>query len=453
MIRILSIGLFALAAFMVFASPLTQGDAPPDLRIDIRHSGEANLRVVYEWRRAQRRMIFQTVAEGYRKRQWTIVPDGFEIFSEGGADYIRRAGGGRFRRVEIIARPDNIRLDKEYQPLVKYGERGALLYTGHFWPMIKSGGRVNAVFDFTPAPAGQVVAFGDRAMRIENWRSPEDHPAFVYMGPLAPVETQDVMALVDPGAPQWIAEEFNTLVPRAFSALSQLFGFTPETKPNLFLSANVEGDAGRLSYAGDALPSQFQIMLRGGAWSRPNAKAREVFIHSTIHEATHLWQAAARPASDETPEWIHEGAADAITAEARVALGDWNGAAFERNAQRARSECASELETGSLNGAAARQDFRALYVCGHVIADAVALAEGARVVDFWRALIEKAERAGGYTETMVYDLIEERTGDAEFAQAVRYFADTPLAQPGEEIEKLMTAARTAAGQRRPAASL
>jgi len=184
-------------------------------------------------------------------------------------------------------------------------------------------------------------------------------------------------------------------------------------------------------------------MLHGGAWRQANKKALDVFRHSTIHEAVHLWQAAARPSDNETPEWIHEGGADAITAEVLVALGEWDGAAFEANAAAARAECARELGGGSLNGASARQDFRALYTCGQVIADAVAIAGGGTSASFWQSLIERARDADGYTEAMFYELIEERTGDAEFARAVRHFAQTPLAEPAREIEGLMAAARAA----------
>lgn len=445
-IRIGLIALGALLALAAFASPFNRNDAAPDLRIYVTQLGEADLRVVYEWCRAQREMNFSSIAGGYRERRWTILTDGFEIVPSDSDDRVRRSDGARFKRVEVIARPDLVRLDKEYQPVVRYGEGGALLYTGHFWPMNKSGGRINATFDLTPNDGAQVVAFGDRALRIENWRSPEEHPAFVYMGPLAPVETDDVMAVIDPEAPDWIVREFNDLVPQAFAALSELFGFTPETKPNLFLSADQTDEAGRLSYAGDALPSQFQIMLRGGVWAKPNKKARELFVHSTIHEAVHLWQAAVRPSAEETPEWIHEGAADAITAEALVALGRWDREDFERNAAQARDECASELEKGSLNGASERGDFRALYACGQVIAEATARAEGKTVADFWRALIAAAGNEG-YTEETFYALIEDRTGDEEFAASVRYFARTPLAEPEKEIAKLMTAARDAGSGR------
>ncbi len=448
MIRLLLLGLVAMIALAAFAASTGRGADAPELRIRVMQAGETNLHVTYEWRKAQREARFLGIDGGYRERRWSVETDGFEIETGEEFDIIRARDGGKFQSLSIIARPELVRLDKEYQPVSRYGAGGVLIYTGHFWPMAAASARdgderADATFDFTPAAGGEVVAFGDRAARLENWRSPEAHPAFVYMGPLAPVETDDVMALIDPDAPAWIVDEFNMLVPRAFASLSALFEFQLETKPNLFLSAMLDGGPGRLSYAGDALPAQFQIMLRGGAWTKPNEKARGVFRRSTVHEAVHLWQAAARPADEGAPEWIHEGAADAIAAEVLVALGAWDAAAFDRNFATARGECAGELEKGALNGASARRDFRALYACGQVIADAVARADGASTASFWRALIRRA-RKDGYTEAMFYALIEDRTGDADFAKAVRHFARTPLAEPQKEIDALLAAARAAA---------
>jgi hypothetical protein len=203
-------------------------------------------------------------------------------------------------------------------------------------------------------------------------------------------------------------------------------------------------DASRLSYTGDALPAQFQIMLEGGAWREPSDKAGQIFVFSTIHEAVHLWQAAARPGASNAPEWIHEGAADAIAAEVMVALGRWGGEALAEHETAARAECARELKDGSLNSARARSGYRALYACGHVIASAVGRAERKPAADFWREFIARSEAAGGYDSGLFYDLIADRTGDQDFADAVEDFARTPLADPEQAIDGLFVAAGTLA---------
>ena len=436
-----------LAAVAAVAAGFGRDDPAPDLRILAAQQGESELRLVYEWRKPQREILLGEVAGGYRERRWTVETPGLVLQRLDDGDRIVRSDGKRFSSVELTARPDLVRLPKEYQPLVRYGAGGTLVYTGHIWPMTKAGGRVNAAFDFAPAEGGHVVAFGANAPALTAWRSPMEHPAFVYLGPLDPVETDNVMALIDPDAPDWIVAEFNTLVPESFAKLAEMFGFTPETKPNLFLSAPLGSEAGKLSYAGDALPAQFQITLEGGAWREPNDKAREIFTQSTIHESVHLWQAAARPGSEAAPEWIHEGAADAIAAEVMVALRRWDGAAFAANEESARSECARELDKGPLNGAKSRGDFRALYACGHVIAAAVARAEGASTADFWRVFVARAKEADGYDEAMFSRLVADRTGDKDFAEALEDFARTPLADPQRDIEALFASAGSLARAR------
>lgn len=438
------LAVIAFCCAFAFAAPFARNDDAPDLRISIAQQHEGFLRVSYEWRRPQREMIFDAIDDGYRERRWSVATPGFIQKRLDDGDRIARADGKRFSRIELVARPAMNRLSKEYQPVARYGAGGALLYTGHFWPMTAAGGRIDATFDFMPGAGGHVVAFGANEPVVKDWRSPMAHPAFVYLGPLEPVETKDVMALVDPDAPDWVVEEFNSIVPKSFAKLADLFGFAPATKPNLFLSAPLGDEAGRLSYSGDALPAQFQITLRGAAWNEASDKARTVFRHSTIHEAVHLWQAAARPAIEDAPEWIHEGAADAIASEVMVALGLWDADAIMTAEREAHLECARGLDGGSLNAAKSRGEFRALYACGYVIATAVAQADGASTAAFWRDFIARSQAVGGYDAELFYQLVAERTDDQAFADAIEDFARTPLADPERSMERLFAEARTLA---------
>ncbi len=113
------------------------------------------------------------------------------------------------------------------------------------------------------------------------------------------------------------------------------------------------GEEGRLSYSGDALPGQYQMTLAGGGWKEPSEQALGVLRLATAHEAAHLWQAAARPASDAVPDWIHEGGADALAAEAMVKAGYWTPEQAEENFTRVKADCARLLEMLSLQRAEA----------------------------------------------------------------------------------------------------
>jgi hypothetical protein len=436
---ILAVAALALAGAALATMALASNRArPADIRVSVEQLGDGALRITYDLKKPRKALAFGALAAGHRARRWVLETPGFALTRLDDGDRITRNDGAKFDRIVLTASPDLIRIQKNYQPIAAYGEGGVMVYTGHFWPLTVRGGRVNATFSFIPKPDAKAVAFGARADRLTDWRSPMAHPAFVYMGPLEPVETREVMAVVDGAAPQWISDEFYALTPRVFAHLAGALGFSLAVKPNLFLAAPLGREEGRLSYSGDALPAQFQITLEGGAWRERSPKALGVFRRSTIHEAVHLWQAAARPGSEEVAGWIHEGAADAIAAETLLALGLWDAADYTADFDRAREECAAELRGGSLATAEARGRFRALYACGHVIAVAVSWADGDTVSDFWKGFIAEV-KSGGYTQGDFYDFVAKRGGERDFVAALRYFVRTPLAKPSREVSRLLEA--------------
>ncbi len=420
------------------------GERRAAVQISVEQAPDSAVNVSYDLHRPVRALAFRAIEGGYRERRWTVASPDFVIHRGDVLDRVERRDGAAFNAVSLTARSNLVRIQKNYQPLAAYGDGGVLFFTGHFWPVLDDDQRMDAEFSFAAAADAQVVAFDERVDALENWRSPLAHPAFVYLGPLEPIESRDVLALVDPTAPDWIKKEFASLTPSAFDLLAQLFAFHLDQKPNLFMAAPLGSDPGRLSYSGDALPGQFQITLEGGGWSKPSERAVSIFRRATLHEAVHLWQSAVRPSAQEAPPWVHEGAADAIAAEAMVMLGFWDGDDYEQHLRQTREDCAAKLRDGPLASAAARRDYRALYTCGHVIAAAVSRADGSPAYEFWRAFIADAQaRNSGYSEKHYFELVGARTGDPAFERAVRAFVRTPLADPEKEIDRLFVAARGA----------
>ena len=107
-------------------------------------------------------------------------------------------------------------------------------------------------------------AFDATAPALKDWKSPHDAPAFVYVGPARPIETDAVSAIVDERAPAWVRAEFARLAPPLFKALADGFGGPLQTRPNLFLTIGELSPEGKLSLRGDALPGQFQETAVGG---------------------------------------------------------------------------------------------------------------------------------------------------------------------------------------------
>ncbi len=436
-----------LVAALIFSPPRAflpaAGTGAPALRIAVAQIDGAALRVSYRWREPRPAMAFRVVPGSHRARRWSVEDDGFALRAGAGVDTIVRTDGAPFAAVTLIVRPDETRPPKDYSPVAAYGEGGALVYTGHLLPLGEDGARIEARFDFQPAPGNAATAFGAHAPSLADWRSPTGAPAFVYLGPLAPRITARSAALVDPAAPAWARAEFQAVSARALDHFTAAFGDAMAIKPNLFLTAGALDEPGRMRFSGDAAPGQFQVTLEGGAWRSPSAAARDTLRLSTIHEVFHLWQhAAAPPETAHAPGWIHEGAADIVAAEAMVALGYWDGAALEGFMARSRRACAFGIEYGALAGARRRGDFRALYGCGVVIGEAAARAGGTTASAFWRDFLIMAAARGGYSEAMFYDVVAART-DRTFADAVRRFVRTPHARPETAMQALATAAAAA----------
>ena len=447
--RFLVIGFVAMAVgIVVVTALLTRPPLSDEIAVRIEQLDGATARITWTMPRPVEALRFNKLPGRYRAGKWTFEDPSFELRYEDNVVLVAHSDRKPFQHVVVISAAGGDRLPKEYHPLALYGDGGVLAYTGHFHPIDAAGARLDAAFDMVAADGGKVVAFGTHAPSLANWVSPLAHPAFAYFGPLEPIETDHVIALVDPQAPQWIADDFDELTPKAFDYFADAFGNMrksgPSMKPNLFMAARLGNERGRLSYSGDALPGQFQITLEGGAWAQASSQGEDVFRRSTLHEAFHLWQsAAAVPDADDSAAWIHEGGADAVAVDAMIALGFWGADDLSSFEAVARRDCVAGLRDGALADAHGRGDFSALYACGFLIAEAVARRDGATATAFWRNYMTEAQSSGGYGEDLYYQLIAKRTGDEDFAQTVKYFVRTPLAEPGREIDRLFAPARPA----------
>jgi len=411
------------------------GVHPEEIHIEITQLEQGEWRVAYHLARSVGELDLGPALNGFRQSDWRVITENVTLINHGGRDYLQ-AGGGRFDTVAIRIKGRTFGFVKQYEPIRSFGKNGAVIYTGHFWPWHQRGGRMRAVFSFKPTQGGRISVY--------RWRGVFDHPAFVYFGPIKSRETKSLVAVADPGAPRWIIREFHASAPKIFDHLRTAFRSDLGVKPNVFLSFEPGGPEGLLRYSGDALPGQFQLALHGGSWWRQSLKAKDLIRHGVAHEAVHLWQSAtANPFDRSVPDWIHEGAADAIAAETLVALGFWTSSDAERNFANARTECAYELTGTSLAQAAQGGSVRALYACGHILMRVAAEAHNGAgsVTAFWRAFMRRASEAGGYDAALFYQTAAD-AGGRDLADALRWFATKPLANPKKEITQLLAQAKT-----------
>jgi hypothetical protein len=371
--------------------------------------------------------------DGYRSRNWKILDENARLSSEDGADRIVSANGHYLpARVTVEVTPSAADYRKDYEPFISMGDGGVLLYTGHFIPLSEDEERLPAKLTIIPAVGGVVSAFGTASERFEDWESPYEHPAFIYVGKAGPENSGAMSAIIDATAPKWIAEEVADFAPTIAASLQALLERSLPATPNIFVAIGDLSEEGRLSYSGDALPGQYQMTLAGGVWREKSDQALAVLRRNTAHEAAHLWQAAARPKSDAVGSWIHEGGANALAAAALASAGYWSDEERQADFAAARAECEKSLSQLSLQKAEAEKRWDAVYACGQVIN--VAAAGEAGVAAFWREFVRRSARSG-FDETDFIALAEEQAGP-KVAQAIRDLVRINDARPDLVIDRM-----------------
>lgn len=327
--------------------------------------------------------------------------EGFEIVADEDGERLRRRDGASFEAVTLeLATWDEL-VPKQYVPFNTFSDGGVSVYTGFLAPeLVVAGEHFEPAmrFELVPRAGEAVVVAGARTAGPVRWSPPDDTPAFVYFGAAVPIETEALLAIVDPSTPAALAERFADFLPRAFAYLAERFGRRLPVRPTVFVSARFDdGNRGR-SLKGGALDGQIQVRLRGEELREPDAGVREHLHRFIAHEAAHLWQRSE--AFDNATAWIHEGGAEALALRTVEELGAWPPERVAQEVDEAAERCVGHLEAGVVLATAAEAGaFDALYDCGLVIALASeALLEqadpDADLFTLWGELVVVADAAG-----------------------------------------------------------
>lgn len=388
--------------------------------------------VTYDFPVPLTQVNFGATQDGFRQRNWNLETPGLIWEVHDGTDRLRSSdSGSKISSARFSVRANINEAGKDYPTLQPIGADGWLLYTGHFRPSVQ-GVRKDVSLSFKAIDGCAVSAFGETKKALMGWQSPFDHPAFIYFGARA-LGPAPRTVVIDERAPPWLKDTFTGFVPELLEQLQLSFARSLSTEPDFFMSFENDGVQGRLKFSGDALPGQFRITLTGAGWETQSPEAVKLLQQSTAHEAAHLWQAAARPASDHVPDWIHEGAADAIAVETLVATGTWTMDDAEVVFGRARDECADLLVGRTMRQAVRAGVHRASYACGYMLN--VAAAGKGRVTDFWRSLIVEAQ-LDGYDTHLFVTLATQRGGE-DLGAAIERFPKANNARPDRAIQRLL----------------
>jgi hypothetical protein len=306
--------------------------------------------------------------KGHRAATWTPVDAQWEITTEGEEEIVRRRDGKPFDHAAFRMAPRYAVLEKDYAPFSPFGDGGMLVYTGQFHACAGacSGGETHAL-RLQPPAAAHAIVHGKVVDAVDF--VDEADGTNLYIGRATPVDTPDVVAVIDQAFPADTRARLESLLPRLMAFYGSEFGALP-SRPMLYASRDENHPGGGYGYQGGTLPGQVFMHFYGrhAAFATPEFAARVDWFFA--HEAAHLYQRYTALA-DEGDSWIHEGGADALAAVGLQALGVVDEQAVQARLQQAVANCAKGIGGHPLKQAHATGSFEAMYACGFVLQMAV----------------------------------------------------------------------------------
>ena len=360
-------------------------------------------------------------------------------------------GVGASETIEVRFPVHTANLTKEYELFAEFTDGSVALYTGHFHvateePAASDAGD-EAEFlrrvELVPAAGERVVVQGVATRGPTVWGGAHVDGTYAYVGTIEPLETDSMIALLDPGAPPWLLERMRDLLPAFFAEYADRFGEALPWKPMVLFSFH-DLEVSGLQSGGGTLTGLIQMSVTGGAWREATPDSSEHLVHLIAHEAAHLWNGQIHAYGDPADSWMHEGSADALANALLLRHGAIDEARLSERRTEAINLCARGLRDGSLSTAGERRRFSDYYACGSTIAIWSAAATSAedapdRLFEIWRRLFEISASAGGdYDRQTYFSALRELGASAESTARLEAFIDTHHTDPVGALGELFS---------------
>lgn len=381
-------------------------------------------------------LIFDRPAAFFRERVWTVTTPGYRLARVGEREaLVLDTGATAQRELSVDFGEYAETLPKEYELFQVFGDGAVALYTGHFdarpvGPAYPDSTWIRTV-RIEPPPGTHAVLRGQVLPGPATFSDSAGDGTYVYLGGATPIETPDMLAIVDAGMPAWLSEMFEDHLPGIFATYRTRLGAALPWKPTVLYSFRDTAVAG-YSSGGGTLTGLINMTLTGSAWRTPNAAATERAFHLIAHEASHLWNGQlARTDGAAGGAWMHEGSADAMADALLRSEGIVDSARARARETEAINLCAAAVAAGPVRTAIDRGAIRAVYDCGFVMAIWTGAAVRAVHPDeglfgFWRRLLHAAQAHGGsYDEARYFAVLREAgVGDTVIRQMQSFLTAT-----------------------------
>lgn len=327
---------------------------------------------------------FERPFPGLRENSWSIADSAFELtFSEDQAE-LRRHDGAPFKCASVNLETYKERPEKDYYAFSPFSDGGVSVYTGHLMGPVLIDGEWRQ----TELAAEFVGREGERVITREPEKLAHQ---FVYFGKQDVLETDGVIAVIDPAMPKLARQNILDGVPAVNALLKQEFNFEPAEPYLLFMATELDAFDGH-SVKGGVQPGQVLFSLKGRGVTDLLEKNPTHFSKGTAHEVLHLWQVEHwfNTMGNDHP-WMHEGSADALAIEIMRLTNIYDAARYEDTWASVERECVDALAETSVHAAPENGRFDVVYACGALVNRLVAETinpenPGDGLIAFWQAM-------------------------------------------------------------------
>jgi len=411
--------------------------------ISIVKSKDGRWTLTYQAHKPASRLSFVRNPDYSRIERWQPKTSDFEIVSIENQEYLIKKDGSSFTEVSLNLTPTYKHLSKGYAPFSPYSDGGALIYTGRLFACINTClDEVNQWQFSMQVPEGEhIIVDGKVLKEVASWTDRNDGKN-IYVGSQQPIETENVIALVDSGLPEKIKHSLNSDIPTLMNYFEQRLGKLEGVKPTLFASyANVDGHASQ----GGTLPNQ--IFMH---WDLNNLNEKikdNKFLNDTIwffaHEVAHLYQTSSKVDiyGERYESWLHEGHADWLAALALLKLYPETSDYVTHKINRSEAHCSTGLSDFPLIEAANEGRFDLYYTCGLLIHKAIDLTlqkNGDRdIYSLWVDFRKQAEK-DNRKRSEIFLLSTEKWASKKFVNKIREIIEKKLSNPEESLNQIAT---------------
>lgn len=391
------------------------------------------------------RLVFKRNPDQSRQQRWLPRTAGFEIQADGGQEYLARADQQAFSTVTVALTPTYTHLPKDYAPFSPYSDGGMLVHSGRWFACAEVCTEADNQWSVSvQAPAGDhILVNGQQVAGEASWLD-SNAGTKVYIGKQHAVETDHVLAVIDPGLPAAMQTALAEHIPTLMAHFAHQLGGNSGIKPMLFASyANVAGH----STQGGTLDNQ--IFMHWNVNNLDEQVKDESFTAQTMwffaHEVAHFFQQDAHHSlyGSSHEAWIHEGHAEWLAARALPRLFPHTQAFVDNKLLAHQQQCQDGLAALPLDEAAANGRFDLYYSCGLVIYQMLATAQhtpSAQALWFalWRDYRTQVQQgaapgaatllalAEAYTHSAVIDTIQAMLAGPQAQRAEPDGSSTPV---------------------------